>query len=130
MDRRPRRRSAALFADWVAEQRVAIERLQQTTAEFADDERLAARIEQVRDVMVKNGDADKRVWLLEFGWTADKVHPDFSWFAVSEEKKAQNIVKAFQYARQNWAPWIVNRSPPWRGWPPTPASPANGRDTA
>jgi transposase len=42
-----------LFADWVAEQRVNIEMLRQTTAEFADDERLAARIEQVRDMAVQ-----------------------------------------------------------------------------
>jgi polysaccharide biosynthesis protein PslG len=64
------------------------------------------RIEQLRDVMVKNGDADKRVWLLEFGWTSDAVHPNYSWFAVSEDKKAANIVKALQYASQKWQPWI------------------------
>ncbi len=64
------------------------------------------RIEQLRDVMVKAGDADRQIWLLEFGWTSDQVHPAYSWFAISEEKKAQNIVKAFQYARQNWSPWI------------------------
>jgi hypothetical protein len=64
------------------------------------------RIEQLRDVMVKNGDADKRVWLLEFGWTSDTLHPNYAWFAVSEDKKAANIVKALQYARQNWQPWI------------------------
>jgi polysaccharide biosynthesis protein PslG len=64
------------------------------------------RVEQLRDVMVKNGDADKRVWLLEFGWTSDTVHPNYSWFAVSEDKKAANIVKAFQYARDHWRPWI------------------------
>ena len=64
------------------------------------------RVEQLRDVMVKNGDADKRVWLLEFGWTSDSVHPNYSWFAVSEDKKASNIVKALEYARQKWQPWI------------------------
>ena len=64
------------------------------------------RIEQLRDVMVKNGDADKRVWLLEFGWTSDSVHPNYSWFAVSEAKKGDNILKAFQYARDHWQPWI------------------------
>jgi hypothetical protein len=64
------------------------------------------RVEQLRDVMVKNGDADKRVWLLEFGWTADTVHPNYSWFAVTEAKKAANILKALQYARQHWQPWI------------------------
>jgi hypothetical protein len=64
------------------------------------------RVEQLRDVMVRNGDQDKKVWLLEFGWTADTVHPAYAWFAVSEDQKAANIVKAFQYARQNWTPWI------------------------
>jgi hypothetical protein len=64
------------------------------------------RIEQLREIQVRAGDANRQIWLLEFGWTADKIHPDFAWFAVSEEKKAENIIKAFQYARQNWAPWI------------------------
>jgi hypothetical protein len=64
------------------------------------------RVEQLRDVMVKNGDSDKRVWLLEFGWTSDRLHPNYAWFAVSEDKKAANIVKALQYARQYWQPWI------------------------
>jgi polysaccharide biosynthesis protein PslG len=64
------------------------------------------RVEQLRDVMVRNGDQSKQVWLLEFGWTSDNVHPAYSWFAVSEDQKAANIVKAFQYARQNWTPWI------------------------
>jgi hypothetical protein len=64
------------------------------------------RVEQLREVMVRNGDQAKQVWLLEFGWTADKVHPAYSWFAVSEDKKADNIVQAFQYARDHWKPWI------------------------
>ena len=25
---------------------------------------------------------------------------------MSEDKKADNIIKAFQYAKQNWSPWI------------------------
>jgi hypothetical protein len=64
------------------------------------------RVEQLREVQVRNGDANRQIWLLEFGWTADTIHPNFAWFAVSEEKKAANIVKAFQYAKQNWSPWI------------------------
>lgn len=39
-----------LFADWVAAQRLTIETLRQTTAEFPDDERLAARLEHLRDM--------------------------------------------------------------------------------
>lgn len=64
------------------------------------------RIEQLRQVMVDNGDAAKQVWLTEWGWTADTVHPAYKWFAVSEDKKATNLVEAFTYARQNWTPWI------------------------
>ena len=63
-------------------------------------------VEQLRDVQVKNGDADRQIWLLEFGWTADPIHPNYSWFAVSEDQKAANIVKAYQYAKKNWTPWI------------------------
>lgn len=42
--------AAPLFAEWAAEQRVALETLRQTTAAFADDERLAARIEHLREM--------------------------------------------------------------------------------
>lgn len=44
------RAASTLFAEWVAEQRLQIETLRQTTAEFADDERLAARLEHLRDM--------------------------------------------------------------------------------
>jgi len=64
------------------------------------------RIEQLRQAMVDNGDAAKQVWLTEWGWTSDSVHPAYKWFAVSEQKKADNLVAAFQYARENWASWI------------------------
>ena len=56
--------------------------------------------------MVDNFDADKQVWLVEWGWTADSVHPAYAWFAVSEDKKADNIIQAFNYARDQWSPWI------------------------
>ena len=42
--------AAPFFAAWVTEQRAQIETLRQTTAEFADDERLAARVEQLREM--------------------------------------------------------------------------------
>jgi len=64
------------------------------------------RVEQLRQTMVDNGDAAKRVWLMEWGWTADTVHPAYKWFAVNEQQKADNVVEAFQYARQSWSPWI------------------------
>jgi hypothetical protein len=64
------------------------------------------RVEQLRQTMVDNGDAAKQIWLTEWGWTADTVHPDYKWFAVSEDKKASNLVEAFEYARANWGSWI------------------------
>jgi hypothetical protein len=64
------------------------------------------RIEQLRDIMVASGDADKQVWLMEFGWTTDKVHPSYSWYATSEDKKSELIVQAFKFASERWAPWI------------------------
>jgi hypothetical protein len=64
------------------------------------------RVEQLREIMVANGDADKQIWLLEFGWTTDTVHPAYSWYATTEERKSELIVQAFEFARQRWAPWI------------------------
>jgi hypothetical protein len=73
---------------------------------FGDASFYFRRVEQLRAVQVKNGDGDRQIWLLEFGWTADQIHPNYAWFAVSEDQKANNIIQAFQYARLHWAPWI------------------------
>jgi polysaccharide biosynthesis protein PslG len=64
------------------------------------------RVEQLRDIMVANGDADKQVWLMEFGWTTDPVNPGYSWYATTEDRKAELIIRAFQFAREHWSPWI------------------------
>ncbi len=64
------------------------------------------RVEQLRQSMVDNLDSAKQLWLVEWGWTSDKVHPAYAWFAVTEDKKADNIVQAFTFARENWSPWI------------------------
>ena len=64
------------------------------------------RVEQLRQEQVAAGDGDRQIWLLEFGWTADQIHPAYSWFAISETQKAANIIKAYQYAKANWNPWI------------------------
>jgi len=36
------------------------------------------RVEELRNIMVLNGDSAKQVWLLEFGWTTDKVNPQYT----------------------------------------------------
>ncbi|MGI6367497.1 MAG: beta-galactosidase [Anaerolineae bacterium] len=65
------------------------------------------RVEDLRQIMVDNGDQDKQVALLEFGWTSDP-RPDspYHWHAVSEEQKGEYMVAAYQYAREHWSPWI------------------------
>ena len=64
-------------------------------------------VEDLRAIMVQYGDANKQVAVLEFGWTSDS-RPDSSyyWHAVSEETKADYLVRAYQYAKANWSPWI------------------------
>jgi hypothetical protein len=64
------------------------------------------RVEQLRQIMVKNGDSEKQVWLMEFGWTTDRINPNYSWYATDEATKSELIVKAFRFAAQNWSPWI------------------------
>lgn len=65
------------------------------------------RIEDLRAIMVKYGDQDKQIALLEFGWTSDpRPESPYHWHAVSEETKADYMVRAYQFARDNWSPWI------------------------
>jgi len=65
------------------------------------------RVEDLRRIMVKYGDENKQVAVLEFGWTSDP-RPDspYSWHAVTEEQKGAYAVRAYQWAKKNWAPWI------------------------
>ena len=64
------------------------------------------RVEQLRELMVEHGDGAKRIWLTEWGWTTDTVHPAFSWFAVSQDKQADNLVEGMRFATEHWADWI------------------------
>jgi hypothetical protein len=64
------------------------------------------RVEDLRAIMVRAGDQDKRVAILEMGWTSDRVNPSYAWHAVDEQTKADYLVRAFAYAEANWRPWI------------------------
>ncbi len=63
-------------------------------------------VEDIRKIMERYGDADKQVAVLEFGWTTDLVNPDYAWHAVTEEQQADYLVRAYQYAKTHWSPWI------------------------
>ena len=63
-------------------------------------------VEDIRQIMVDNGDGAKQMAILEFGWTSDPVHPEYSWHSVTEEQKADYLVRAYQWAGEHWAPWM------------------------
>lgn len=65
-------------------------------------------VEDIRAVMVANGDADKRIVLLEFGWTTDpRPESPYAWHAVSDQEHAEYLTRAYQYAKEHWQPWIA-----------------------
>ena len=64
------------------------------------------RVEDLRRIMVKYGDTDKQIYILEMGWTSDPIHPSYAWHRVSEEQKADYLVRAYRYAKEHWSPWI------------------------
>jgi hypothetical protein len=63
-------------------------------------------VEDLRKIQTRYGDTDRQVAILEMGWSSDAVHPAYAWHRVSEQTKADYLVRAYQYAAKNWAPWI------------------------
>jgi hypothetical protein len=71
------------------------------------------RAEQQYEVMVAHGDGHKQIWATEWGWLLDpgqSCYDEYDWETriwqiVSEEKQADYLVRAFQYADENW-PWM------------------------
>jgi len=65
-------------------------------------------IEDLRAVMVANKDQQRRVAVLEFGWSSDtRPGSPYFWHSVSEAEKADYLTRAFQFAQKNWSPWIA-----------------------
>jgi hypothetical protein len=60
----------------------------------------------IRDIMVKNGDEHKPIWISEMNWNA--VPPDFPtkpYGYVTEEQQAHYVVEAYQRIQAEW-PWV------------------------
>jgi hypothetical protein len=66
------------------------------------------RTELHRALMEKYGDADKPLWINEYGWNAapasfaDEL---LTWERVTEEQQAEYTVRGIEWARENW-PWL------------------------
>lgn len=66
-------------------------------------------VEDLRQIMVNNGDSGKRVVVLEFGWTRDeRTNSPYYWHRVADQfVQGDYMVRAYKYAKQNWQPWIA-----------------------
>lgn len=65
------------------------------------------RVELLRQVMEKNGDAGKSVWFNEYGWNASPkefAKEELIWQRVTEKQQAAWTVEGVQRARRDW-PW-------------------------
>jgi hypothetical protein len=67
-------------------------------------------VEDIRAIMVKYNDVNKRIVLLEFGWTFDSVNPAYKWHGadagITDRIQADYLKRAYEYASANWRPWI------------------------
>jgi polysaccharide biosynthesis protein PslG len=67
-------------------------------------------VEDIRNIMVANGDVDTRIAIVEFGWTSDAFTADNRWFGIEagidEFVKADYLTRAYAYAAEHWQPWI------------------------
>jgi hypothetical protein len=65
-----------------------------------------SRVRFIRDLMVKNGDAAKPIWISEMNWNAvpDEV-PDKRFGQVTEAQQARYAPLAYQRAQEEW-PWL------------------------
>ncbi|MGA9347796.1 MAG: hypothetical protein WBW48_03185 [Anaerolineae bacterium] len=61
----------------------------------------------VRDIMVRNGDQNKPIWISEMNWNALPLdHPAYPEYGrVTEEQQARYAVEAYQRIQAEW-PWV------------------------
>jgi hypothetical protein len=70
------------------------------------------RVEQLRDVMVRNNDAVygnrvKQMWLTEFGWTTRNRAPGYEYGdQITEQEQADYLVGAFNQAQSEYRSWM------------------------
>ncbi|RIK38599.1 MAG: hypothetical protein DCC58_16470 [Chloroflexi bacterium] len=64
------------------------------------------RIEDLRAIMVAEGEGHKQIWLTEFGWTTLNPAPGYEYGQyISEQLQAEYLVRAFEIAKHEW-PYI------------------------
>jgi hypothetical protein len=64
------------------------------------------RVQELRQVMVDNGEGHKQIWLTEFGWSTANAATNYEYGQYnSEEEQAAYLVRAFEIASNEW-PWM------------------------
>ncbi|MCS6803203.1 MAG: hypothetical protein RMM58_15315 [Chloroflexota bacterium] len=74
----------------------------------ADFERVnLSRVRLIRDVMVRNGDAHKPIWIAELGWNALPIDAPIiaTHGQVSREMQARYLADAYRRIQEEW-PWV------------------------
>ena len=64
------------------------------------------RVEDLRKIMIDNGDSARQMAILEVGYTTDTTNSIYAWFAVDETTQARNLAAAYRYAAEHWRPWV------------------------
>jgi hypothetical protein len=61
----------------------------------------------IRDIMVRNGDENKPIWLSEMNWNAvpEGFPAGAPYGQVTEEQQARYVVEAYQRIQEKW-PWV------------------------
>ncbi len=66
-----------------------------------------ARVKQYHDIMVAAGDGNKQIFATEFGYPTGSVVAGYEYAAgISEQNQADWLVRAFQKANTDYAPWM------------------------
>jgi hypothetical protein len=81
-----------------------------------------ARLQDLRDIMVENGDVGKPVWITEFGYTTAPPAGSAG-LRVTEEQQGQYLTRAFEIARERWD-WVQM----FTVWNLTGVTPPQGND--
>ncbi|MCB0077282.1 MAG: cellulase family glycosylhydrolase [Anaerolineales bacterium] len=65
-----------------------------------------SRAEYLRDIMIRNGDREKPIWISEMAWNSTPpesgIYPNFGY--VPEAQRGPYLVEAFERQQQEW-PW-------------------------
>ncbi|MEA3407757.1 MAG: hypothetical protein U9R48_06730 [Chloroflexota bacterium] len=66
-----------------------------------------SRVQLIREIMVRHGDADKPIWATEVGWNSvPQSFPAFPRYGrVTEERQATYALEAYRRAQREW-PWM------------------------